>query len=245
MNPYLEQSDTWEDFHNDFISRAREALSAQVGPNYLVKIEVRLLLHELSAQERRFFGKADVGVVATASKSPSGSANAAMEAPLKLLLPAVEIERHTSLEIRDRKNRRLVTAIELLSPSNKTSGPDRDDYLAKRRQLLAGHTHLVEIDLRRGGTRPDLPVLPACDYYVLVSRYEERPNIGFWPVGLREPLPVIPVPLSIPDPDARLDLKDVLNRVYDAADYGKYIYLEAPEPLLSAADEEWARQLIG
>ena len=39
MNPYLEQSDTWEDFHTNFITRAQEVLSGQVGPNYLVKIE--------------------------------------------------------------------------------------------------------------------------------------------------------------------------------------------------------------
>jgi hypothetical protein len=62
MNPYLEQSDTWEDFHTNFITRAQEALSGQFGPNYLVKVEARLILHELSAEERRYLGKADVGV---------------------------------------------------------------------------------------------------------------------------------------------------------------------------------------
>ena len=34
MNPYLEQADIWTDFHNSFITYAREALSSQVGPNY-------------------------------------------------------------------------------------------------------------------------------------------------------------------------------------------------------------------
>ena len=34
MNPYLEQSDVWEDFHLEFISRAREILSGEVGGNY-------------------------------------------------------------------------------------------------------------------------------------------------------------------------------------------------------------------
>ncbi len=201
MNPYLEQSDAWQDFHINFIVRAREALSLQIGPDYLVKIEVRLL-------------------------------------------PRVARERHTSLEIRDRRNRRVVTVLELLSPSNKTAGSDRDDYLAKRRQVLAGQTHLVEIDLRRGGVRPNLPELPACDYYVLVSRYEDRPRLGFWPIGLREPLPRIPVPLSAPDAPVWLDLRAVLDRAYDAADYGKYVYQETPEPPLSEADEAWARQFI-
>src|SRR5947207_9923988 len=103
MNPYLEQNDTWEDFHQDFITRTREILSEQVGPNYLVKIEVRLYLHELSAEERRYFGRADVGVTAPAAKPPAVAASLA-PAPMRLTLPAVDVERHSSLEIRDRRD---------------------------------------------------------------------------------------------------------------------------------------------
>jgi hypothetical protein len=157
-----------------------------------------------------------------------------------LQLPAVEVEKHLSLEIRDRRNRRVITVLELLSPANKTPGADHDDYLAKRRQVLAGQTHLVEIDLRRGGRRPSPPELPACDYYALVSRYEDRPRVGFWPIGLRDPLPNLPVPLAENDPPVHLNLKAVLDRTYDLADYGKYIYQETPEPPLSADHEAWA-----
>jgi Protein of unknown function (DUF4058) len=244
MNPYLEQNDTWQEFHNSFIVHAQAALTGQVGPNYIVKVEVRLILHELSAEERRFMGTSDLGVSTLTSAEPAEMATSTSEAPVRLRLPAVEVERHLSLEIRDRRNRRVVTVVELLSPSNKTRGPDHDDYLAKRRQVLAGQTHLVEIDLRRGGQRPSLPELPACDYYALVSHYEDRPSVGFWPVGLRDSLPVLPIPLALPDPPVRLDLKAVLDRAYDDADYGKYIYQETPDPPLSAADEAWARALI-
>lgn len=244
MNPFLEQSDTWEDFHHNFITWAQETLSAQVGPNYLVKIEVRLLLHELSAQERRFIGRADVGVTAPPNSAVLGPSGGAPAAPMQLQLPAVEVERHSSIEIRDRRNRRVLTVVELLSPSNKSPGSDRDDYLAKRREVLAGMTHLVEIDLRRGGQRPTPPQLPPCDYYVLVSRYEQRPKLDFWPLSLRQPLPPIPIPLLAPDPDVTLDLQAVLHRTYDTADYGKYIYGETPEPPLAAEDEAWARGFV-
>jgi hypothetical protein len=245
MNPYLEQSDTWEDFHHNFMTRAQEMLSGQVGPNYLVKIEVRLLLHELSAEERRFIGRADVGVTgAPPTQAAPTSQGAAAAAPMQLQLPAVEIERHSSVEIRDRRNRRVVTVIELLSPSNKTPGSDRDDYLANRRQVLAGMTHLVETDLRRGGTRPTLPDLPPCDYYVLVSRYECRPRLDFWPIQLQQRLPDVPIPLISPDPDVILDLQGVLDHTYDAAEYGKYIYTETPEPALSMDQESWARRFV-
>jgi hypothetical protein len=66
MNPFLEQDDTWQDFHDNFITCTQEALSGQVGPHYLVKIEVRLYVHELPAGERRFFGMTDVGVTGSA-----------------------------------------------------------------------------------------------------------------------------------------------------------------------------------
>jgi hypothetical protein len=244
MNPYLEQEDTWEDFHQNFITRAQELLSGQVGPNYLVKIEVRLYLHELSAEERRYFGRADVGVTTPPPPGITGAAAAVVTAPLQLELPAVDVERQSFLEIRDRRNRRVVTVLELLSPTNKTAGSDRAAYLGKRRQLLAAPTHLVEIDLRRGGARPQPPDLPACAYYVLVSRYADRPKVDFWPIGLRERLPVVPIPLLPPDADVLLDLQALLDRVYDAANYGKYIYDETPQPPLSAADAAWARQFV-
>jgi hypothetical protein len=105
-------------------------------------------------------------------------------------------------------------------------------------------THLVEIDLRRGGARPNLPELPPCDYYALVSLYEDRPHVAFWPIGLRDPLPVIPIPLAAPDLPVRLDLRAVLDRAYDAADYGKYIYQETPEPPLTPEEEAWARSFV-
>ena len=243
MNPVLEQADAWEDFHQDFLVRAREALMAEVGENYIVKVETRLYLHELSAEERRFFAPADVAVAARAGGLRTSTATGEA-APVQLLLPAIEVERQTFLEIRDRQNRRIVTVVELLSPANKTPGADRDAYLGQRGEILAGQTHLVEIDLWRGGTRPHPPELPPCDYYALASRYEDRPRLGFWPIALRERLPVVRVPLAAPDSDARLDLQAVLDRAYDAAGFGAYIYSETPDPPLSADDAAWAATFL-
>ena len=243
MNPFLEQNDTWENFHHDFIARAREMLSGQVGPNYYVKVEVRLYLHELSAEERRYFGRGDVGVTGGAIPA-SSSADSTLAAPVELLMPNVDVERHCSLEIRDRRKRRVVTVLEILSPTNKTPGADRDDYLRKRNVLMIEPIHFVEIDLRRGGQRPSPPTLPPCDYYVLLSRFEDRPKLGMWPLRLSDRLPVIPIPLIAPDPDVQLDLQAVLDRAYDAADYGKYIYSETPEPPLSEEQLAWARPFI-
>src|SRR5439155_8290775 len=138
-------------------------------------------VHELSSEERNYFGRADVSI-SDVSKTviTSKPATEARSAPFELSLPAVDFERYIWLEIRDRRNRRVVTVLELLSPTNKTPGPDRNEYLAKRAEILAGTTHLVEIDLGRGGERPRPPQLPACDYYVLVRRTEERPDLDLW-----------------------------------------------------------------
>ena len=112
---------------------------------------------------------------------------------------AQDIERVPFLEVRDRQSRKLIAVLELLSPSNKRGGPDREQYMAKRNRLLASEAHFVEIDLLRGG-RPMPPEdRPDCDYSVLVSRAEIRPRAGFWPIGLRQRLPIIPIPLRRPD----------------------------------------------
>lgn len=244
MNPFLEQSDTWEDFHLNFMSRAQAILTERVGEHYFVKVEVRLYVHELSEDERSYFGKADVGLTEITTTATASAGVATIAAPLTLSLPTTEIQKQPFLEIRDRRSRRVVTVIEILSPANKDASSNQAAYLAKRNALLAGNTHFVEIDLRRGGQRPQPPVLPECDYYVLVSRYEQRPKVGVWPIGLRERLPEIPIPLTAPDPDARLDLQQVLHQVYDGAGYGKYIYSETPEPPLGPDDEKWARGLL-
>ena len=159
-------------------------------------------------------------------------------------LPAVDRERLSYVEIRDRRSRDLITVVELLSPANKQPGPDREQYLVKRMEILERPVHLVEIDLLRGG--PPLPATgrPVCDYSVLVSRAERRLDAEFWPISLRKRLPVIPVPVRSPDPDSQLDLQAVLDITYDEAGYADYIHEGSPRPRLSKKDAEWARGLI-
>ena len=246
MNPYLEQDDVWHDFHERFLPHLAETIADQLGTHYIVKIDEHVFIHEPPDEDRTFLGRADVFVATGQPLTETQTvATAAIEAPERITLPAVDVERFSYLEIRDRRNRRVVTMIELLSPANKYSGSDREQYLNKRGEILASWTHLVEIDLLRGGPRmPFGKALPECDYYVMVSRMEERPQAGLWPIRLRDKLPTIPIPLREPDPDIRIDLQAILHRVYDAARYANYIYEGAPYPALSADDAAWARQLV-
>lgn len=242
MNPYLEQADTWQDFHQRFITHAAAVIGAQVRPNYIVKIDEHVYLREPAADERVLIGRGDVTVARPRETSDAGQA-LPTKAPAYARLP-VDVERQSFIEVRGREDRQLVTVVELLSPANKKPGPDREQYLAKRRQLLASPAHLIEIDLLRGGPRLPLEDLPDCDYYAIVSRAEERPRVGVWPLRLRDPLPVVPVPLRAPDADAKLDLQNLLHDVYDAANYGDYVYAGAPQPPLHPQDAAWAGELI-
>ncbi len=244
MNPYLERATVWHGFHESFIPHAQAELNRQINPNFIAKIDEHVFIHELPEQARgAFVGRADLGVVEIAA-AKNVAETAVMPAPAEVRLPDVDFERVSYLEIRDREDWRLITVIELLSPTNKYAGPDREQYLAKRAQLLHSTAHFVEIDLLRGGPRLPLEDLPDCDYYVLVSRCEKRPAADVWPVHVRDRLPVVPIPLTGHVADAQLDLQAVLNRVYDAAGFEHYVYRNAPEPKLETKDVDWAQQFV-
>jgi hypothetical protein len=67
---------------------------------------------------------------------------------------------------------------------------------------------------------------------------------GFWGIGLRERLPVIPIPLRTGEQDARLDLQEALHSAYDEAGYATRIYEGTPEPALAADDRAWADEIL-
>ena len=244
MNPYLEQPAAWQDFHQAFITHMRDALAAQIRPEFFVKIEESVFIHEPDADERgKMFARPDVSVF---ERDGGGVAVAEPRtnslAPRIAQLPDVEIERHSYVEIRDRHSRGLVTLIEVLSPSNKRYGPDREQYMQKRGILMHSPVSIIEIDLLRGGPHLPLTGIPDCDYRVMVSRRSMRPDVLAWAINLRDELPVIPIPLKGDVPDASLDLQALLHKVYDAAGYEDYIYATSPEPPLTSEQYEWTQQ---
>ena len=150
-----------------------------------------------------------------------------------------------TVEIRDVAQRSLVTAIEVFSLTNKR-GDGREEYLAKRRRILNSDAHLIEIDLLRKGERaPMADPLPTAPYFVIVSRAQRRPIADVWPITLREPLPVIPVPLLPPDADVPLDLQQIMTNMYDVFGYDLELnYSKPPQVPLEGEDAAWARQLL-
>jgi hypothetical protein len=246
MNPYLEHAASWQDFHTTFIAAIRVALNAIITPKYFARIEEHLLIQDLEDDSRRGFAYADVSVAQLSHATGAAVATATdprMAEP-KHVWEVEYIEEHLRfIEIFDRESLKVITVIELLSPTNKLPGKDRDQFIAKRHKLLKSDVHYVEIDLRRLGPQLPWKDLEPCDYYLLVNRVETRPRADIWPFGVRDPIPLLRVPLGN-DPDAIIDLKAILDAEYDKVMYGLTIYNREPEPPLKPADREWAQEII-
>ena len=247
MNPYLEQPDAWSDFHDRLLTTAAALLEPQLGDGYFVKVNQNIYASDPEDSERevQLIGRGDVFV---SEASPAGIASGATSAvtppSARAAFAETLSEEEVFLEILDTKRRQVVTTIELLSPANKRPGPKRDQYLSKRRRIQASSSHFIELDLLRGHPRMPLRGLPVCSYYAMLARAERRPEVELWPLGLRDVLPVIPVPLLPGNADVSLDLQAPLHRVYDEAGYRKYIYQFAPEPPLGPEEALWARTIV-
>jgi hypothetical protein len=163
--------------------------------------------------------------------------------------------RETYIEIfASGETERVVTAIEVLSLTNKTPGArGRELYLRKQQEILASQIHLVEIDLLRGGQHTTaVPFRPArdkagpFDYHVCVHRFDNLEDYFVYPVRLQDLLPEIAVPLLPGDGDVVVDLQAVFQRSYDAGPYRRRIRYRQTEPVpaVDAERQAWMERLL-
>lgn len=245
MNPYLQKPGSWKDFHGSYLYGLRVRLAGMVRPRYVVRYEETVYLKELpdDGHGPRIRTIPDVSVFGR--RNPALATAATVPAPTRavLTLPAVDEVRQGRLEVCERDDMALVTVVELLSPANKFTGPDRETYLTKRSRLLQSGVGFVEIDLLRDGPRTVAGV-PDCDYLALVARRTELPSVGVWPVRLADPLPAVPVPLRPGETEPLLDLQAVLHAVYDEVGYGDFIYRTPPDPPLTPEQAAWAAGVL-
>ena len=117
--------------------------------------------------------------------------------------------------------------------------------MTKREETLASRSHLVEVDLLRGGIRLPIEGAPSeHPYYALVSRAEERPRARYVPIPLRQALPSVPIPLE-GEEETSLALQAILDEVYDAYHYELDLdYGAEPAPPLLGDDRAWADDLL-
>ena len=248
MDPYLEGRSFWGGLHMTMIVTLRATLTPQLPAGYFAEVQQYVWLEAEDDPERRWVGP-DVFVSGTgATKRGRPGPAAGTSAPTATLtLPTPKKKGKRYVEVRDDKANRVISVIELLSPSDKAAGKDRTSYLLKREEYLAAGVNLVEIDLLRNGIRPPVgdPDPPAGDYYVLLSRAAEFPRIDLWAFTVREPLPVVPVPLKPGHADVALPIRAAFDRAYDDAGYDRKVdYTKPVRPLLRSADAEWAADLL-
>jgi hypothetical protein len=245
MDPYLEGS-LWTTVHFALSAEIVRQLAPRLRPRYLVLPAERFVTETPESVAITAMDIYPDVSVAEARAMPAHAQRATIAAaPLELATIIPTPVPHVTIEIRDTANRQLVTAIEVLSPTNKR-GDGRVEYLAKRRRILLSTAHLLEIDLLRQGQRvPMQKPLPPAPYFIFLSRAEKRPVTEIWPISLKEPLPVVPVPLLPDDPDVALDLQQAFTTTYDLLGYDLALdYAQPPELPLPKADAAWAETLL-
>jgi len=150
------------------------------------------------------------------------------------------------LEIRDTATGKVIATVELLSPKNKRTGEGRDAYLRKRQRILTSSTHLVEIDLLRGGKpMPMQGVTQLKDYRILISCSHLKPSARLYTFNLFDAIPRFELPLKVEDSRPVVDLKSILDGVYDRAGYRYRIdYTQPTTPPLSTQEAAWVETLL-
>ncbi len=245
MDPYLE-GPLWTTVHSNLVEEIARQPAPKLRPRYLALTNQRVIVATPDALE---FGPQqsrvpDVGGYKTAESNQKNQA-AVATAPLVLdaLLP--ETIQQSFVEIRDVAQRRLVTAIEVLSLTNKR-GDGLDEYRTKRQEMLSGSCHFLEIDLLRVGQRfPVAGTLPSVPYFVFLSRADRRPRVEVWPIALDQPLPKVPVPLLPGDADVALDLQQAFQTIYELFAYDQAVdHSQLPSVSLSPEQTQWVTERL-
>jgi hypothetical protein len=247
MDPFLEIEPYWSDFTPGLLKALANELLSRLLPRYDVRVEKYLYVAHEEIRLHRV--RPDISLVTTPAWAPAAQGSSAGGTSLaELEYPELEPSTQRHLKVIHNFSGRVVTVVELLSPTNKRPGEDGlDAYLEKRAEFLASRCNLVEIDLLRGGERlPMQGSLPPGDYYMYVGRVHRRPRcqiIG-WP--LRAPIPDLPVPLLAEDGDVTLSMQGVFTAAYEPSFYDRRLPYDQPlAPPLAPDDETWVRDGLG
>ena len=249
MDPYLESPDIWPDVHTRLASIFAEQLSPLLIPKYTAELDSQIVIDRVGEDMPLYQIGAvpDVAISETGISGGVGAAVAIPPAPIKVQIAIDVPVKVVTLHIRRRSDKRIVTAIEILSPINKRHGKERDKYIQKRVAYVQKAIHLVEFDLLRKWARMpfDTP-LPKSDYLIMSrNAYTPMLEASAWALSISHALPVVPVPLLRPDPDVPLDVSAAMRTAYERARYDLRIdYSADPEPPLSPDEAKWAREIL-
>ncbi|MDX1994914.1 MAG: DUF4058 family protein [bacterium] len=237
---------SWRGFHGHYIARIMEVLNAQLPEGYVAVNEqsLQVIGEEEGGTRRKEFPVPDVSLFQR-NPSQTSSGVAVLEEPsweAALSDTLVMDEELLSVHIYqqgagDGLWGRLVTRIELLSPSNKPGGSNDYAYNAKRYEALQTGIPLVEIDLLHERPSPlvGLPVYPQQEnshpYSIAVS--DPRPSFtdgrarvfGF---DVDQPVPTLYIPLADQE-RFPFNFGDPYQQAYESGPWGRLVnYAQEP-----------------
>ena len=253
MDPYLEHPEFFPGLHDRLIVYLCEFLQPRLPDPYYAETRARVWVEYTDR-----FLTPDLNLSRTdqPSKGPTGSASPERGVAVGISPSALlgEEMRESFLEILTvRGKRQLVTAIEILSPSNKTPGESgRTQYIEKQRELHNSRVNVVEIDLLRGGRHTTLArreqviaAVGSFDYHISIRKMDDLEQAHVHAFRLDQRVPEIVVPLLPGDGGTTVDLQAVFDRCYDTGPYRRAApYRQAPEPPLTPEQAAWAEKLL-
>lgn len=223
----VEQYGLWSVFHKHLIVELFTSLRAELGDAYWVDMETEILLVPRPSGPARPVGpNASVSQIdhGRSTQQPSIAATPALlevDEPIGEFEQSwIEVRRRDWPDSEDRLGSRVVSVIEVLSPSNKGLFGERDlrKFLSKRRDYLLSTVSYLEIDLLLAGTR-DLPspVEKLAEHPLMAwsSQVQERSR-HYWAWGWQsnDPLPSVVLPLEYPHVHS-VDLEGYYHRAYE------------------------------
>ena len=252
MNPYLEHRHIWPGFHDRLIALLAENLGPRIPDNYRIDLNQRVEVETpLGPPPDLAFMIPDALVTDEFPRQASpNSAAAVATSPVEEYAVRVQMPREVKvnwLRIETVPNREVVTIVELLSPTNKAPGRERNRYERKREVIVGSGANLVEIDLlRRGQPMPLETPMPASDYRILVCQGWQRPSALLYPFNVQQPIPPFALPLLPEDEPLKVDLGAIIDRMHHTARYGQVArYHEPPpEPEFAAEAQAWVGERV-
>ncbi len=232
----------WPEVHASLIVYARNQINAQLPDELQANIERGVSVLGVSDGSPRYF-RSDVDVRENdfnLQDRPDANPDSGGTA---VLAPPVTVAKSLRMRVVHRPLRhveivgpggRIITAIEFLSPWNKRGKEARSQYGAKQLTYRDAGVHLVEIDLTRHGgyilTAPvtDIPESHQTPYAACVVRVDGTDEIDYFAIPLDEPLPNLPVPLRLGEPDAVLQLQELIDACYRDGRYWRTDYTADP-----------------
>jgi hypothetical protein len=152
------------------------------------------------------------------------------------------------IELRQRADGRLMTLIDFVSPTNKTTEAGKQAYLERRRESRSQGANIVEIDLVLQG-QPMLDYsregLPDWDYAVTVTRATQPDRFEIFTAVLQKRLPRFSMPLASDERNTIVDMQTVFTHTFEQGNFGAKIdYRSDPEVHLIEEDLRWVDALL-